>query len=192
MNSATVLILAIAVLLFALAYSVYVKIARKKNAVEESLSGIDVQLKKRHDLIPNVLRIAKKFMQHEKELIKEVTELRTQAVEHASDTKPKDLNQRMELESHLQNKLGQLMVAVENYPDLKSDQPMVQAQKTYNEVEEHISASRRFYNANVRNLNDTILIWPMSMIASMMGVSAYPYFEISPEEQAPVNASDIL
>ncbi len=185
-----IIVIAAVVLMFV--YSVYVTIIKKKNQVDESLSGIDVQLKKRHDLIPNVLTIAKKFMTHEKSLIKEVTELRTEAVKMADAKTPKQLEKKMQVEAHLHNKLGQLMISVENYPTLKSDQPMIQAQRTYNEVEEHIAASRRFYNAAVRSLNDTIKIWPMSMIAGWVSVEPFPYFEIEESERGPVNAGDIL
>lgn len=185
-----IIVIAAVVLMFV--YSIYVTIIKKKNQVDESLSGIDVQLKKRHDLIPNVLTIAKKFMTHEKSLITEVTELRTQAVKMSDAKTAKQLEKKMQVEAHLHNKLGQLMISVENYPNLKSDQPMMQAQRTYNEVEEHIAASRRFYNAAVRSLNDTIKIWPMSMIAAWVNVEAFPYFEIEESERGPINAGDIL
>jgi len=186
------ILLVIAVPVLILVYGVYVSIIKKKNVVEESLSGIDVQLKKRHDLIPNILEIAKKFMSHEKSLLTEITELRTEAVKLADAKGGKNLEKRMQTEAHLDNKLSQLMVNVENYPNLKSDQTMLHAQQTYNEVEEHIAASRRFYNAAVRSLNDTIKIWPMSMIASMVKVEAFPYFEATAEEKGPINAADIL
>lgn len=186
------LIVVIAVVLLVFFYSIYFTVIRKKNKVEESLSGIDVQLKKRHDLIPNILEIAKKFMKHEKSLMTDITKLRTEAIKYAGATDPKKLEKRMQAEAHLHNKLGQLMINVENYPQLKSDQTMIHAQETYNEVEEHIAASRRFYNASVRSLNDTIKIWPMSIVASMIGVDVFPYFEISDDEKEPVNAADIL
>lgn len=106
-------------------YVVYAGVIKNKNTVREALSGIDVQLKKRHDLVPNILTIAKKFMEHENEIFTKVTELRTQALKASSGSKAK-----FAAEGMLDNLMGQLMVSVENYPQLKSDATMVQAQKT--------------------------------------------------------------
>jgi len=174
------------------AYSVYVGVIRKRNKVQEAYSGVDVQLKKRHDLIPNMLTVAKKFMKHEKELMNEITELRTKAVktEHAKDAK--GIKKALQTEQDLSSKLGAFMVNVENYPQLKSDTTMVNAQKSLQDVEEHIAASRRFYNSAARQLNDTVQIFPMSLIASMVKVEAYPYFETADEEKANPDAAALL
>lgn len=168
-----VLIIVLGVVLV-LTYVVYAGIIRKKNAVEEAFSGIDVQLTKRHDLIPNVIATAKKFMSHEKGLMEEITELRTNAMKVAHG---KDIGKAFKTEAELGNKLSQLMVNVENYPNLKSDTTMLNVQEAFEDVEEHIAASRRFYNSAVRVLNDTVQVWPMSMIAGMISIKAYPYFE---------------
>ncbi len=165
------------VVLAILAYGVYVSIVRKRNRVQESYSGIDVQLTKRHDLIPNVLTVAKKFMKHERALFKEITELRSQAVKREHPKTAKNVEKALEAEIDLGAKLNQLMVNVENYPALKSDQTMVNAQRALKDVEEHIAASRRFYNSAVRDLNDTVQVWPMSMIAGWIKIEAYPFFE---------------
>lgn len=155
-------------------YFVYVSVIRKKNAVEEAFSGIDVQLTKRHDLIPNIIATAKKFMTHEKNLMEEITELRTNAMKVAHG---KDIGKAIETENELSGKLNQLMVNVENYPNLKSDTTMTNVQDALADVEEHLAASRRFYNSSVRSLSDTIQVWPMSMIAAWVKVKPYPYFE---------------
>lgn len=172
-------------------YSVYVSLIQKKNKVKEALASIDVQLKKRYDLIPNVLFIANKFMEHERSLIEEITKLRTEALKlQGEDT----ISQKMQLDKDIQSKMSQLMVSVENYPQLKSDNTMVQAMETYSEVEEHIAASRRFYNASVLDLKNAVEIWPSSMFAQSLGIkSDLPYFEVTDEkERQPVNASDYL
>lgn len=168
-----------AILLF-FAYSVYITVVRKKNAVEEAFSGIDVQLTKRHDLIPNLIATAKKFMTHEKTLMAEITELRTEAMKVAHG---KDIKKAIDTENELGGKISQLLVNTENYPDLKSDAAMTNVQNAFADVEEHIAASRRFYNSAVRSLNDTIQIWPMSMIASMVKVKPYPYFEANKDAE---------
>ena len=175
-----------------LAYAVYVSIIRKRNRVQEAFSGIDVQLTKRHDLIPNILTTAKKFMEHESELFSAITELRTQAVKRQHPKDAKGVKRALETEIDLGAKLNQLMVNVENYPQLKSDATMVTAQEAMQDVEEHIAASRRFYNSAVRELNDTVQVWPMSMIASWIKVEAYPFFESEPEAKEVPDAGKLL
>lgn len=175
-----------------LGYMFYVGLIHKQNAAKESFSGIDVQLKKRHDLIPNVLTIAQKFMDHEKSLLTEITALRTQVQAPANLADPEGLKQKFAAESQLNDKMKSLFVAVENYPNLKSDTVMVQAQQTYNEVEEHIAAARRFYNTSVTDLNNAVKVFPGSLIAGMLAIKEMPYFEADESEKKPVNAADIL
>lgn len=179
-----VILLAIVIVL----YTTYSNVIKAKNNVLEALSGIDVQLKKRHDLIPNILTIAKRFMEHEKELFETVTELRTQAMKAPSGSKAKFV-----AEDKLNSSLGQLMVSVENYPELKSDQTMVQAMKTYNEVEEHISAARRFYNSALTQVKNTTQIFPGTLFASLAAdVLNYSYFETDETSRQPINANEYL
>lgn len=173
-------------------YIIYVGLIQKKNAVSEALSGIDVQLKKRHDLIPNVLTLAQKFMEHEKGLLTEITELRTAASKMEGDSSPENLQKKFDTENSLKEKMGKLFISVENYPQLKSDSTIVNAQQTYNEVEEHIAASRRFYNSSVTILNNSVKIFPSSMVASMLGMKEMPYFIATGDEKKPVNAGDYL
>ena len=125
------LIVAVLVVLLVLLiplYSMYVSLIQKKNKVKESMGGIDVQLKKRYDLIPNILVIANKFMEHERGLITEITNLRTQASNLRADRDT--ISKKLDLDTQIANKMGQLMVNVENYPQLKSDQTMIQAMQT--------------------------------------------------------------
>ena len=169
-------------------YSLYVSLIQKKNKVRESMGGIDVQLKKRYDLIPNILVIANKFMEHERGLITEITQLRTQASSLRSDQDT--ISKKIDLDNQIATKMGQLMVNVENYPQLKSDQTMVQAMQTYSEVEEHIAAARRFYNSAVNDLNNAVEIFPSSMIASALDIRPYPFFEAEEAARKSVNAAD--
>ncbi len=177
-----------AVVVLAVLYNIYVQLIMKKNKVKEAMSGIDVQLKKRYDLIPNILTIANKFMEHERGLIEEITKLRTQAAGLRSDANT--IAEKMNLDNQIVSKMGQLMVNVENYPQLKSDQTMVQAMQTYSEVEEHIAAARRFYNSAVNELNNSVEIFPSSIFAAMLGISTYPFFEADEVARKSVNASD--
>lgn len=171
-------------------YLIYVSLIQKKNKVKESFSSIDVQLKKRYDLIPNILVIANKFMEHERNLIENVTKLRAQAVKMQSDFN--NISDKIKLDSEIQKQMGQLMISVENYPQLKSDQTMIQAMQTYNEVEEHIAAARRFYNASVLELNNAVEIFPSSLIALMLNIKTMPFFEVEEKERQRVDASQYL
>ncbi|HBO49198.1 MAG TPA: LemA family protein [Alphaproteobacteria bacterium] len=170
-------------------YAQYVRLISVRNKVKESAADIDVQLKKRYDLIPNMLQMAAKFMEHEKSLMTELTELRTKAMANTFAGAPKE---KMELESLLNQKLNDFKVSLENYPDLKSNQTMVAAMQSMNEVEEHISAARRFYNSNVNRLKNAAEIFPGNIVAAMVGVNYKdtPFFEISEAERKPVNSSD--
>lgn len=190
MNTLTIIILAVCAVILFILYNTYVSVIQKKNKVTEAFSGISVQLKKRYDLIPNILAIAAKFMEHEKSLMEEVTKLRTQAV--ALPNNFDNIGKKLELDTQIKNKMGQIMVAVENYPQLKSDQTMISAMQTYNEVEEHIAAARRFYNAAVLELNNAVEIFPSSIIAGMVGAKKQEFFTVDEAETKPVNASDFF
>ena len=180
----------ILLIVFLVIYNIYVQLIIKKNKVKEAMAGVDVQLNKRYDLIPNILVIANKFMEHEKELISEVTKLRTQAASLKSQ--PDTIAQQFDLDNQIASKMDKLLVSVENYPQLKSDQTMLQAMQTYNEVEEHIAAARRFYNSAVNELNNAVEIFPSSVVASSLGITCCPFYEASEAAKSSVNASDYL
>ena len=176
--------------LFLGGYSIYVSLIKKKNKVMEAFSSIDVQLKKRYDLIPNILKIAKKFMEHEKGLFEEVTKLRTQALALADNNK--NFGEKIQLDSQIKDLMRQIMVSVENYPELKSDQTMTTAMQTYNEVEEHIAAARRFYNSAVLEYNNAVEIFPSSFVAFMMGLKKRTFVQAEERERVAIDASKYL
>jgi len=169
-------------------YIWYAKIIARKNTVKEALSGIDVQLKKRSNLIPNILKIAAKFMKHETDLIENVTKLRSKASESYDKNDIESVKSHLESVSALDSSMGKLMISVEAYPDLKSDETMLQAQLSYNEVEEQIAASRRFYNSAVTSLNNAIEIFPGNIIASFAKVTAMPFYKTDEAAKEPVDA----
>lgn len=177
----------VVLILLVTSYVMYVSLVKKKNKVKEAFAGIDVQLKKRYDLIPNVLFIANKYMEHERTLLEEITKLRAEAVKVPADLS--NAKETINLDGLISGKMGQLMVAVENYPQLKADQPMMQAMQTYSEQEEHIAAARRFYNSAVLELNNAVEIFPSSMIAGMMNLTVMPFFEATETERQAVDAS---
>ena len=168
-------------------YIIYIGVIQKKNNVKEAFASIDVQLKKRYDLIPNILFIANKFMSHEKELLTGITQLRAQAAKLPPDIT--NAQEKIDLDNKISGMMGQLMVSVENYPQLKSDQTMIQAMQTYNEQEEHIAAARRFYNSAVKELNNAVEIFPSSLVAMLLNIKQAPFFEASEQEGKIIDAS---
>tara|TARA_E500000178_G_scaffold229245_1_gene225909 strand:- start:7835 stop:8413 length:579 start_codon:yes stop_codon:yes gene_type:complete len=191
MDNGTILII-VAVTVTLLLYLLYARIIKNKNKVYEALAGIDVQLKNRSNLIPNILEIAKKFMEHEKELISSVTELRTKTDKDYDSNDSAAVKEHMAVASALDAQMGQLMISVEAYPDLKSDQTMQQVQLSYNEVETKIAAARRFYNSAVGQLNNSIEIFPGSFLAQYANASVMPFYEADEASKAPIDASSIL
>lgn len=182
----TFVIFIIVVFIIAIFYAIYVKLIKQKNTVAEAFSGIDIQLKKRYDLIPNILIIANKFMEHEKKLLEGITALRSQAANIPSDIN--HAQEKFELDNKITSMMGQLRVQIENYPQLKSDQTMMQAMHTYEEQEEHIAASRSFYNAAVKELNNSVEIFPSSLVAGIIGVKSAPFIQAAEAERQRVDA----
>jgi len=175
-----------------LLYAMYAKSIRLRNQVLESLAAIDVQLRKRHDLIPNLLKMAQKYLDHERALMENVTALRTQAQASYDRADPQAVGQHLAVEAQLSASTGRLFNMVhEAYPDMKSAEIMSTTQETFTEVESHIAAARRFYNASVTDLNNFAQVQPMAAIAAMAGVFAFPYFEETNEAvRAPIDVND--
>jgi len=173
----------------ALLYFWYAAIIGRRNKVQEALGGIDVQLTQRHDLIPNVLEIARAFMAHESKLLEEITALRSQAQSGIGARTPEAVAQHLGAEGALAGRMGQFFALSENYPQLKSDQTMLEAQRTYRNVEDNIAAARRFYNSAVTALNNSIQIPPGSLLAKFAGVTPYPFYEATAEQREPVSAA---
>lgn len=186
----TALIALIVVLFCGGLYGIYVSLITKKNKVKEASSDIDVQLKKRYDLIPNLLEMAAKYMVHEKTLMTEIVKLRTEASEHSFSGDPQS---SINLDAQLNRKLKDFWLSVENYPDLKSNQTMITAMQSFNEAEEHIAAARRFYNAAVNDLKNAVEIFPGSLVASIINLKAdMPFFEAEAEEKQSIKAGEFF
>lgn len=176
-----------------IAYILYARVIGLKNKAREALASIDVQLRKRHDLVPNIVTLAQKFMTHEKELLENVIAARNLARADYSRDDPDAVKQHLDAERQLGAGMMQLFAVAENYPELRSSDTITTAQQTVNEVEGHIAAARRFYNSAVTDLNNATEIWPSSSIARMAGVKEMPYFEIEDEAvREPVNVADYM
>ena len=182
----------VSAVLLILIYMAYAKAIRLRNQAMEALASIDVQLRKRHDLIPNLLKMAQKYLDHERTLMESITSLRTQAQSAYDRKDPKAVAQHLTIEGQLSATTGRLFNMVqEAYPDMKSSEIMLNTQQTFTEVEGHIAAARRFYNASVTDLNNFTQIQPTGAIAAMAGVGAFPYFEeTSQAVNDPVNVND--
>ena len=177
----------IAALLLLIIIGLYNSLVRKKNDVENAFASIDVMLKKRYDLIPNLIETVKGYMQHEKSLLTELTALRAQAVSGTISNED-----RVVLENKIAKGMSGIMVAVENYPDLKASQNFLQLQGSWNEIEEQISASRRAFNAAVTIFNNSVETFPSNIMAGIMNYKRRTLFEIPDIERQNVNAKELF
>ncbi len=157
--------------------AVYNGLIKLRNQTDEAWSDIDVQLKRRHDLIPNLVETVKGYAKHERELFEKVTQARAQAV-NANGAAAKG-----QAENALSDTLKSLFAVAENYPELKANQNFLKLQDELSDTENKIQASRRFYNGNVRDFNTRIQVFPNNMVASMLGFKKYEFFEVENEAE---------
>ncbi len=143
-----------------------------RNRVDESWSGIDVQLKRRHDLVPNLVETVKGYATHEQQTFQNVTEARAEAMKAGS------VEATQQAEAKLSGALTDLRAVAEQYPDLRATENFQQLQRNLSEIEDEIQAARRIYNSNVQAYNTKIQIFPNSIIANMGGFTAREFFEI--------------
>lgn len=165
----TVLIIA-AIILWGVA--VYNALVRKRNMVEEAWSGIDVQLKRRTDLIPNLVSTVKGYASHEKSTLEEIVQLRGQA------QNAQGVAETAQAQGLLGAALGKLFALAENYPALKANTNFIELQKTLREIEEQIQMARRYYNGAVRELNIAVEAFPSNLIAHQFGFAKAEFFEL--------------
>jgi LemA protein len=164
----------------------YNRFVRQRNLVQESWRQVDVELTRRHDLIPNLVETVKGYATQERTVLQTVTEARTAAVS-ASQSSASGVAAQAQAENTLGRALNGLFAVAENYPDLKSSQNFLALQQQLAETEDRIAAGRRFYNSNVRALNTRVEAFPSSVIASTFGFTKADYFEVDdPAVRAPV------
>jgi len=168
---------------FVLVYIViYNGLVGKRNMVRNTFSTIDVMLKRRHDLIPNLVNTVKGFAKHEKEVFERVVSLRNQATSDSSSE-----GERLSAEQQLTPQLGRILAIAEDYPELKSNEQFLNLQRNLTETEEQISAARRTYNAAVMQLNNGVEAFPSSIVASQFGFERRSFFEVAEEERKNVS-----
>ncbi|MDP6294120.1 MAG: LemA family protein [Candidatus Woesearchaeota archaeon] len=155
----------------------YNSLIRLKNEIKNSLAQIDVQLKRRHDLIPNLINTVKGYAKHEKNLLTEITKERTAVMKAAT------MGAKAQASSKLSNALGSLMVQVENYPQLKANENFLQLQEELTGTENKISYSRQHYNDVVMTFNNKIQVFPNNLIANSLGFKQAETFEVDEAEK---------
>lgn len=171
------ILLALIVILVISGISIYNGLVKKRNMMQEGWSGIDVLLKKRYDLIPNLVNTVKGYAAHEKQLLEQVTSLRTQAMQSST------IDQKIGAEKELSQALGKLVVSVENYPDLKASENFRDLQGQLRTIETELEMGRRYYNGTVRENNIAVESFPGNIVAGMFNFEKGIFFEIDNAQQ---------
>lgn len=166
------------------AYNNFVKLVQR---TKEAWADIDVQLKRRYDLIPNLVETVKGYASHERETFDSVTEARAKATQvhvDPSNITPEQITAMAGAEQALTQSLSRLLAVAENYPDLKANENFLELQRELTDTENKIQAARRFYNGNVRDLAIALQSFPSNIIGNMFGFEERQYFELAENEQA--------
>lgn len=165
----------------------YNSLIGKKNQVTNAFSAIDVMLKKRFDLIPNLVEVVKQYTTYEQGTLTKIVELRAKATSgNISDA------EKAQIDSQLSSSMRGLMVNIENYPDLKANTNFINLQTTWTESEEQIAAARRTYNASVTDYNNAIMMFPGSLFAGMLNFQPTQVLETAAEERKNISAKDLF
>ncbi|MDX6183830.1 LemA family protein [Flavobacterium sp. Fl-77] len=175
----TILLVIVAVLVVFAAYLIviYNSFVAKRNKVEEALSGIDVILKKRFDLIPNLIESVKGYLNHEKETLSNIVNLRNQALG------VKNPDEKLQLDKQLNNAVGTIFALAESYPDLKANTNFLSLQSELSEIETEIERSKRYYNGTVREYNIAVESFPGNLVANSFGFPKKNFLELQDESQ---------
>lgn len=172
-----IVIIVIIALIAIYVFTTYNSFVKLNNKVEEAFSTMDVYLKKRWDLIPNIVESVKGYAKHEKDLFKEVVELRNGAYDNMSSDEKIDVNNK------LSQGINKIMAIAESYPDLKANENFKDLNNQLTKVEEDIANSRKYYNGTVRMFNDKVQMFPSNLVASVFGYKAKNMFEVSADER---------
>ena len=173
----------VAIVLVLALIGLYNGLIKLKNRGEEAWSDIDVQLKRRYDLIPNLVETVKGYAEHEKSTFEQVTQARTAAMN------AQGVHDKQEAENMLSETLKSIFALSESYPDLKANQNFLQLQDELSDTENKIQASRRFYNGNVRDFNTKLQTFPTNIFGRMLGFTNFEFFEASEAEKENVKVS---
>ena len=175
-----IIILVVVAVLVLGVIGIYNNLVKLRNNRENAFANIDVQLKQRHDLIPQLVATVKGYAEHEKELLTRVTEARAAAMSATG------INDKIQAENALSSALAGLKVSLEAYPDLKANQNFLQLQTEIADIENKIAATRRYFNSATRELNNAVQTFPSNILAGMFGFKKEPMFEIPQEDRATI------
>lgn len=175
-----IIVIALIVIVVAVYISMYNGLQRAKVNTDESWSQIDVQLKRRNDLIPNLVETTKGYAKHERETLSKIVELRNQMVALPADVDPQ---KKMELSNQLTDSLKSIFALAENYPDLKASQNFTQLQEELTNTENKIAYSRQLFNSSAAVYNQKLLTFPSNVVAKMHHFTKVNYLEIPAEEK---------
>lgn len=173
------IVLVIAVVIIGWLVFVFNGLIRLRTRSREALSDIDVQLKRRYDLIPNLIETVKGYAKHERETLEKVIQARNMAMQQ----KTENVEEKAKAENMLTNTLKSLFALSENYPDLKANQNFLKLQDELSDTENKIQAARRFYNGNARDFNIKIQVFPNNMVAGVFGFKRFDFFEAEAGEK---------
>jgi LemA protein len=176
-----IILLIVVAVIIAAVVGIYNGLVSRRNRIDEALAQIQVQLKRRHDLIPNLVNAVKGYMQFEQKVLTDVTNARASAVTAGAQG---SVGQQAQAENALTGALRSLFAVAENYPDLKSNQNVLQLQEEISTTENQISFSRQHYNASVLDYNNQIQVFPNVLLAGPFGFSKREFFEAEPEAAA--------
>ncbi len=182
-----IIVAVIAILVLIIGIGIYNSLISKKNQVANAFSAIDVMLKKRFDLLPNLVETVKQYMQYEGDTLTKITELRGKAL--GTNVTESD---KLALDQQIGAAVKGLMVSVENYPDLKANQNFLNLQSTWMESEEQIAAARRNYNSSVTDYNNAVMMFPGNMFAGMLGYQPISVLETVEEERKNISAKELF
>jgi len=178
--SASLIVVAIIIVLVAYGIALYNRLVRTRQMAAEGWSGVDVQLKRRSDLVPNLVETVQGYANHERATLQAVTELRNQARAMPAE----DIAGRAQVEGLLSGAIGRLLAVVENYPDLKASPIFLQLQASLADVENEIQMARRYYNGATRELNVMVESFPSNLVAGMFGFARGTFFETDDASRA--------
>jgi len=182
MRNLTLLVLAIGIAAAIFLIATYNSLVYKRNRVRSAFSSIDVNLRKRHDLIPSLVETVKGYAKHEQETLTRLVEARRQ-IEDGELTE----SQRLRVEESIGPRVQRLLAVAESYPELKSNEHFLNLQRNLTEVEEQISAARRAYNAAVFEINNAVESFPSNFVANSFGFSRHDFFEIASDQRESAN-----
>lgn len=178
MNLTTIIVIVAVVVIIMILISMYNNLVRLRNNRENAFANIDVQLKQRYDLVPQLVSVVKGYATHERELLEKVTQARSACMNASS------INDRIQADNQFSSALSGLRVAVEAYPELKANANFMQLQGELSDIENKLASVRRFFNSATRELNNAVQSFPSNIIAGMFGFKTEPMFEISANERA--------